>query len=88
MLGAGGGGGHRVRHPFGPASVGGGLPYFLVPNREPAHSLQPRFVVAEFWANGERGGGGGTRGDEGILPLTSIVIFQLCRENYRNYAGL
>ena len=26
-------------------------PCFLVPNEGPAHSLHPRFVVAEIWAD-------------------------------------
>ena len=53
-----------VSHPFGPASVGGGggvakgmLPCLLLPKREPAHGLRPRFVVAEIWADRGRGGG-------------------------------
>ena len=67
MTGGGQGGGLRgVSHPFGPASIKGGgglakgkLPCLLVPKREPAHSLHPRFVVAEIWADRERARGGG-----------------------------
>ena len=58
------GGGRRVNHPFGPASIGAGggeglLPCFLLPKREPAHGLHPCFAVAEIWADRDPGGGGG-----------------------------
>ena len=49
-----------------PLLLGGGgvakgmLPCLLVPKKEPAHGLHPRFVVAEIWADRERGGGGGS----------------------------
>ena len=37
-------------------------PQFPGPQGEPAHGLHPRFVVAEIWADRERGGGGGGSG--------------------------
>ena len=70
----GGGGGvlgqSPIRSGFCWLKGGGGgvakglLPCFTVPNREAAHGLHPRVVVAEIWANGAqrgRGGGGGYR---------------------------
>ena len=51
LLGGGGGGVAK-----------GMLPCLLVPKREPAHGLHPRFVLADIWADRERerGGGGGS----------------------------
>ena len=61
----GGGGGCWACFRSGPISVGGGggskrsAPLFPGPHEEPAHGLHPRFVVAEIWADREKGGGGG-----------------------------
>ena len=62
------GGGCQVCLWSRPISVGGGgrgskrsAPLFPGPQGEPAHGLHPRFVVAEIWADGDRGGGGGGR---------------------------
>ena len=46
----------------GKGAAKGLLPCFLVPKREPAHGLHPRFVVAHIWANRDKGGGGGGDG--------------------------
>ena len=43
----------------GGGAAKGLLPCFLVPNREPAHGLHSRFVVAEIWADKVMRGGGG-----------------------------
>ena len=56
------------------------LPCFLVSNRQPAHGLHPRFVVAEIWANwvGYRGGGdfvGGQVLGENFVFRFGVKIF-------------
>ena len=73
------GGGGCAGPAFGlaPFLLGGGrgskrsAPLFPGPQGEPAHSLHPRFVVAEIWADRGHGGEGSVpgvleRGGEGV----------------------
>ena len=61
----GGGGGAVLGLLSAPFLLGGGggskrpAPLFPGPQGGPAHGLHPRFVVAEIWADKDRGGGGG-----------------------------